>query len=116
MNRRKQLRIGTSDYRNFIDSNGYFVDKTLFIKEVIDNAHEIMLIPRPRRFGKTLNLSMLRYYFDVRLKDTAKLFEPYLIWKEDTYYTKQHGEISSYLFNFKGSKSNKFRNKPRKYL
>lgn len=108
MKRRKQLKIGVSDYQKFIESNGYFVDKTLFIKEVIDNAHEIMLIPRPRRFGKTLNLSMLRYYFDVRLKDTAKLFEPYLIWKEAAYYTQQQGKYPVIYLTLKGAKATTF--------
>lgn len=108
MNRRKQLRIGTSDYQQFIATNGYFVDKTLFIKEVIDNAHEVMLIPRPRRFGKTLNLSMLRYYFDAGLKDTAKLFEPYLIWKEAGYYTAQQSKYPVIYLTLKGAKATTF--------
>lgn len=92
MTGRKRLKIGTSDYRKLIEDNGYFVDKTLFIKEIIDSAHEVMLIPRPRRFGKTLNLSMLRYFFDAAQPDTAQLFEPYLIWQAEEYYTAQQGK------------------------
>ncbi len=89
MDKRKKLKIGQSDYRDFIEANGYYVDKTLLVKDVIDNAYDVLLIPRPRRFGKTLNLSMLRYFFDVSLKDTARLFQPYKIWQEDEFYTQQ---------------------------
>ncbi|MCB0595357.1 MAG: AAA family ATPase [Lewinellaceae bacterium] len=102
---RKRLKIGTSDYRKFIEENGYFVDKTLFIKEVIDSAHEVMLIPRPRRFGKTLNLSMLRYFFDLMQPDAAKLFEPYLIWQQGEYYTKQQGKYPVIHLSLKAAKS-----------
>lgn len=100
--------IGASDYRKLIGDNGYFVDKTLFIKEVIDSAHEVMLIPRPRRFGKTLNLSMLRYYFDAAQPDTAKLFEPYLIWQAGEYYTSQQGKYPVIHLTLKAAKATEF--------
>lgn len=108
MLKRKQVKIGKSDYKSFIEQNGYFVDKTLFIKEVIDNAYEVIVIPCPRRFGKTFNLSMLRYFFDISLKDTTALFEPYLIWKEETYYTKQQGKYPVIHLSLKGGKANSF--------
>jgi hypothetical protein len=60
----KNLPIGVSDYKKLIINNYYYVDKTLLIKELLDNPVEVLLIPRPRRFGKTLNLSMLQYFFD----------------------------------------------------
>jgi hypothetical protein len=60
----KQLPIGKSDFKQVIENNYYYVDKSLFIKEVIDKSDAILLIPRPRRFGKTLNLSMLKYFYD----------------------------------------------------
>jgi hypothetical protein len=53
----------------------YYVDKSLFIKEVIDRGAEVLLLPRPRRFGKTLNLSMLRYFFEEREDSLAHLFQ-----------------------------------------
>ncbi|MCO6487102.1 MAG: AAA family ATPase [Phaeodactylibacter sp.] len=105
MTGRKRLKIGTSDFRKLIEDNGYFVDKTLFIKEVIDSAHEVMLIPRPRRFGKTLNLSMLRYFFDAAQPDTAGLFEPYLIWQAGEYYTAQQGKYPVIHLTLKAAKS-----------
>jgi len=60
----KKLPIGISDFKDIVTGNYYYVDKTLFIKEIIDSGDKILLIPRPRRFGKTLNLSMLKYFYD----------------------------------------------------
>lgn len=59
----KRLPIGVSDFKKLRDSDFYYIDKTLFIKEVLDKKSEVLLLPRPRRFGKTLNLSMLYYFF-----------------------------------------------------
>jgi len=60
----KKLPIGVSDFKDMATGNYYYVDKTLFIKEIIDSGDKILLIPRPRRFGKTLNISMLKYFYD----------------------------------------------------
>jgi hypothetical protein len=60
----KKLPVGVSDFKDIVTDNYYYVDKTLFIKEVLDKGDKILLIPRPRRFGKTLNLSMLKYFYD----------------------------------------------------
>ena len=59
----KKIPIGKSNFKAVIEDEDYFVDKTLFIKEVIDCSSQTSLVLRPRRFGKTLNLSMLRYFF-----------------------------------------------------
>jgi len=58
---RKELNLGNSDFKNIIQNNHYFVDKSIFIREVIKAEKAVLLFPRPRRFGKTLNLSMLNY-------------------------------------------------------
>jgi len=105
---KKKLIIGSSDYRNFIEDGGYFVDKTLLIKEVIDNGHGVILVPRPRRFGKTLNLSMLRYFFDASLEDTAVLFKPYKIWQQGDYYTGQQGKYPVIHLSLKSAKATDF--------
>ncbi|SHH34662.1 AAA family ATPase, partial [Tepidibacter thalassicus] len=55
----KKVPIGISDFKKLITENYYYVDKSLFIKEIIDDGSEVILLPRPRRFGKTLNMSML---------------------------------------------------------
>jgi len=60
----RKLPVGISDFNDVITGNYYYVDKTLFIKEIIDRGDKILLVPRPRRFGKTLNLSMLKYFYD----------------------------------------------------
>jgi hypothetical protein len=70
----KKFRIGTDDFKRLRDDGGYFVDKTLFIKEIID-GNDVTLIPRPRRFGKTLNMTMLRYFFERSQEERRYLFE-----------------------------------------
>jgi len=60
----KKIAVGESDFKNLITGNYYYVDKSLFIKEIIDRGNRVILIPRPRRFGKTLNISMLKYFYD----------------------------------------------------
>lgn len=69
---KKNIQVGTSDFKELIEGNHYFVDKSLLIKEFLENGGKIILTPRPRRFGKTLNLSMLKYFFDVRTKDAVQ--------------------------------------------
>ena len=108
MERKKTLKIGSSNYKNFILSNGYFVDKTLFIQEIIDTHYEVLLIPRPRRFGKSMNLSMLRYYFDAGEKDSAQLFEPFQIWQTGTHYTSKQGKYPVIYLTLKGGKATTF--------
>ena len=75
-----RMTIGTSDFKKLIDNSAYFVDKTLFIKHVWYDS-EIILLPRPRRFGKTLNLSMLRHFFGISKEDKSYLFKNYKIWQ-----------------------------------
>ena len=77
---KKHLSLGISDFKKFIDENCYFVDKTHLIKYLIENPSKVHLITRPRRFGKTLNLSMVRYFFEAPYPgsdepDNAYLFE-----------------------------------------
>ena len=69
----RKLPIGKSDFKSIIEDNFYYIDKTDFISEVIDSSADVILLPRPRRFGKTLNLSMVRYFFDVE-EDNRELF------------------------------------------
>ena len=81
MRKRIKKTIGVSDFKKLIDKGGYFIDKSLFIKEVWEDS-EILLIPRPRRFGKTLNLSMIRYFFEASEEDRSYLFKGLKIWEE----------------------------------
>ncbi|MCP4687794.1 MAG: AAA family ATPase, partial [Desulfobacterales bacterium] len=68
---KKRMPIGVSDFRELIQDDYYYVDKTLFIREIMSTAPKVTLLPRPRRFGKTLNLSMLRYFFEKNDGDFA---------------------------------------------
>ena len=66
------IGIGISDFKALRMRKNYFIDKTLFIKDIIDNQSGVVLITRPRRFGKTLNMSMLRYFFRLQCKRRKK--------------------------------------------
>ena len=63
----KPLPIGVDDFEEMIEKGYYYVDKTLFIKELLDMKGKVNLFTRPRRFGKTLNLSMLKCFFDMNI-------------------------------------------------
>ena len=68
------LPIGIDNFEKVVGGGYYFVDKTLFIKELLDMKGEVNLFTRPRRFGKTLNMSMLRYFFENGETDNKELF------------------------------------------
>ena len=85
------IGIGISDFKMLRLRDNYFIDKSLFIKHVIDNQSGVILITRPRRFGKTLNMSMLRYYFDCNAKDTKELFNGLKIMEQEEKYTSKQG-------------------------
>ncbi len=99
----KRLPIGTSDFKEVIEKNYYYVDKTLFIKELVNAVGQVVLIPRPRRFGKTLNLSMLRYFFEKSPHDNRSLFTNTTIWHEPDYMALQ-GHYPVIFLTFKDIK------------
>jgi hypothetical protein len=81
----KRLPIGISDFKEIIEGGYAYADKTLLIQELIEQGDKVSLIPRMRRFGKTLNLSMLRYFFEKSDSDTSYLFQGLNIWKNEKY-------------------------------
>lgn len=83
------IGIGVSDFKMLRVRNNYFIDKSLFIKDIIDNQSSVSLITRPRRFGKTLNMSMLKYYFDCTEKDSKELFDGLKIMEQGEEYTSK---------------------------
>ena len=85
------IGIGVSDFKILRIRQNYYIDKTMYIKDIIDNQSSVILITRPRRFGKTLNMSMLRYYFDCTQKDNKELFKNLKIMKEGVKYTSKIG-------------------------
>ncbi len=99
----KRLPIGISDFKRLIEEKYYYVDKTLLIKEFLENTGTIALIPRPRRFGKTLNLSMLRYFFEQSSFDHSYLFKNTAIWQETDYKSLQ-GQYPVISLTFKDIK------------
>ena len=71
---KKKILRGAESFEKIIKGNYFYIDKTMFIKELLENKGEVTLITRPRRFGKTMNLSMLKHFFDIR-SDSRSLFE-----------------------------------------
>ena len=107
---KKKLPIGISDFKEIIKENYYYIDKSLFIKDVLDIGSKVILIPRPRRFGKTLNISMLKYYFEKSEEDNSALFKDLDIWKEDAKYREKQGKYPMIFLTFKDIKSQKWEN------
>ena len=85
------IGIGESDFKGLRIRNNYYIDKTMYIKNIIDNQSRVILVTRPRRFGKTLNMSMLKYYFDCTQKDNKELFEGLKILEQEDKYTSKLG-------------------------
>ena len=98
--KKKKLPIGLSDFKEIIEYDYYYFDKTKFIENILEDGSKVKLFTRPRRFGKTLNMSMLKYFFDVKNKDeNKKLFEGLNISKSE-YFNKQ-GEFPIISISFK---------------
>ena len=76
---RKKILKGDANFKYLVANNGYFVDKTMLIPEFLENADKVLVMPRPRRFGKTMNLSMIEYFFDISKKEDATLFSEFKI-------------------------------------
>jgi len=76
---KKRLEIGISNFKKIVANNNYFVDKTMLIYAWMSESAYVSLMPRPKRFGKTLNLSMIEHFFDIRKADSAKLFQEFKI-------------------------------------
>ena len=102
---KRKIPIGISDFRKIIEEDFYYVDKSLLIQEVIDHGSESMLLPRPRRFGKTLNLSMLRYFFEKTDQNHSHLFKNLAIWQHGDMYSSKQGRYPVIYLTFKDVKS-----------
>lgn len=104
----KRQPVGIDDFKKIIQEDLYFVDKTLFIKEIIDDSSQIILIARPRRFGKTLNMSLLEYYFGKSEEDSSYMFKDYKIWNQGDKYRKEQGKYPVITLTFKNVKTSKW--------
>ena len=85
------IGIGTSDFKKLRIKQDYYIYKSMYIKDIIDNRSEVVLVTRPRRFGKTLNMSMLKYFFDCDVKDSKELFKGLKIMEQGEKYTSKLG-------------------------
>ena len=98
--KKTKLPIGVSNFKDIIEKNYYYFDKTKFIENILEDGSQVKLFTRPRRFGKTLNMSMLKYFFDVRNKDeNRKLFEGLNISKSE--YFDMQGNFPVISVSFK---------------
>ncbi len=101
----KRLNIGISDFRSIIQQNNYYIDKSLLIEDVLEAQKAVLLFPRPRRFGKTLNLSMIRYFFDKSMPESKELFKGLKIWDKDEYIKKHCCQYPVIFMTFKDTKA-----------
>lgn len=103
----KTIGIGIQDFEKIINRNVFYVDKTLFIKEWWESMDDVTLITRPRRFGKTLTMSMIETFFSVKYADHGGLFQNLAIWDEDIYRHLQ-GTIPVISISFANVKERTF--------
>ncbi len=88
----KKIELGYSDFKEFINSGNYFVDKTMLIYDLFSQGAYISLMPRPKRFGKTLNLSMVEHFFDIQKPDSKKLFTDFEISQKKDFCEKHQNK------------------------
>ena len=100
----KSLPIGVSDFK-LATTGYYYVDKTLMIRDFLDKKPMVSLFTRPRRFGKTLNMDILRVFFEKTNEDTSVYFKDKQIWQCGDYYTKHQGQYPVIFLTFKDVKS-----------
>ena len=100
----KRLAIGVSDFKHLIEEDFYYFDKTKFIEEIIKDGSQVKLFARPRRFGKTLNMSMLKYFFDIENKEENKeIFKDLYIEKTEAF--KEQGQYPVIFLSLKDLKA-----------
>ena len=100
----KRLAIGVSNFKKIIEGDFYYFDKTKFIEEIINDGSEVKLFTRPRRFGKTLNMSMLKYFFDIENKEeNKKIFKDLYIEKTEAF--KEQGQYPVIFLSLKDLKA-----------
>ena len=100
----KKIPIGIDDFKKIHENNIYYVDKTKYIEKILVDTSEVKLFTRPRRFGKTLNMSMLKYFFDIKNKEeNKKLFQNLYIEKSD--FFEEQGAYPVVYISLKGIKT-----------
>ncbi|WP_405356421.1 ATP-binding protein [Fusobacterium animalis] len=111
----KRIGIGLSDFKHLIEEDFYYFDKTKFIDEVIKDGAQVKLFTRPRRFGKTLNMSMLKYFFDIKeAEENRKLFKNLYIEKTENF--KEQGQYPVIFLSLKDLKATTWEEMERKII
>ncbi|PHI04665.1 AAA family ATPase [Fusobacterium polymorphum] len=111
----KRIGIGVSDFKHLIEEDFYYFDKTKFIDEIIKDGAQVKLFTRPRRFGKTLNMSMLKYFFDIKKADeNRKLFKDLYIEKTESF--KDQGQYPVVFLSLKDLKATTWEEMERKII
>lgn len=100
LTRKLPLPLGSTDYKK-ISKAYYYIDKTLLIKDILDEGTVISLFTRPRRFGKTLNMDMLKAFFEKSVEDTSVYFKDKQIWQQGEHYTRHQGKYPVIFLSFK---------------
>ena len=111
----RTVAIGIQDFENLRKNNCFYIDKTSFIREWWESMDTVTLITRPRRFGKTLNMSMLDYFFSVNHAGRGDLFEGLEIW-EDKKYRELQGTYPVISLSFANVKERDYKNTRKKYV
>lgn len=107
VNKQLPLPIGVSDFKKLV-SGYYYVDKTLLIRDFLDTRAQVTLFTRPRRFGKTLNMDMLKTFFEITDEDTSVYFRNRDIWFCGEEYRREHGQYPVIFVTFKDVKFNTY--------
>ena len=111
----KRIGIGVSDFKKIIEEDFYYFDKTSFIEKAIQDGAEVKLFTRPRRFGKTLNMSMLKYFFDIKeAEENRKLFKNLYIEKTENF--KEQGQYPVIFLSLKDLKARTWKEMERKII
>ena len=111
----KRIGIGVSDFKHLIEEDFYYFDKTKFIDEIIKDGAQVKLFTRPRRFGKTLNMSMLKYFFDIKeAEENRKLFKNLYIEKTESF--KEQGQYPVVFLSLKDLKATTWEEMERKII
>ena len=111
----KRIGIGVSDFKHLIEEDFYYFDKTKFIDEIIKDGAQVKLFTRPRRFGKTLNMSMLKYFFDIKeAEENRKLFKNLYIEKTESF--KEQGQYPVIFLSLKDLKARTWEEMERKII
>lgn len=108
MQARKEIPVGVEDFKTLIDYNYYFVDKSLMLCDLMHRFGKVSLLTRPRRFGKTLNMSMIRYFFEKSEEDNAYLFDGLKIAEAGEVYLAHQGQYPVICISLKDVEQSTF--------